>query len=192
MRIVIHLQKRTERKPCVYDVELNVSPKDPQFVADLGRDYARRLSEKLERELGFERSGKRLRGVPSAIVRYHHREGRFETDVSGMEFAPEFRVALANFFNTMSVPDVKDIGKNIGQEFVFGCDGCAHYGIREGGWRSVWHRGMFGLRGTKLPYCHKRDAFLSYREFVEGCGERTDGPVMAHGSGQTTEGGTMR
>ena len=170
MRIVIHLDKRTERRPCVFDVELNVSPKDHPTYAEFGRQSAERLRVALAEKLGFEPSRKRLRGVPSVILRYLPHEGRFaEPDMSAVEFAPHVRVAFANLMNTIEAPECGEARAERP------CKGCRHYGERTKTWYALpFGRGSV-VKGRNEMWCGRRGASLSLTEFQTGCADYEEG-----------------
>lgn len=171
MRIVIHFDKRTAHAPCLFDIELNVAPKDDALRAEFGRATAESIRRRLEGLDGFEPARRRLRGCPSAIMRYHASTGEFDApDSSGMAWAPHIRVAFANLLTALAEAEPREEEERT----EAACRGCRHFEERPGLVRSYWFRGRPIINGRTCPYCAHpaRDEFLTYAEYSAGCGRR--------------------
>ena len=174
MRIVVHFDKRTEHAPCLFDFELNTSPKDDPVIVDYGRAFMEKFKSSMANIDGFELARRKLRGVPAFSMRYNRAAGRFDPPCGdNLENAPRIRVALANFmrgFETAlgsGAPAQADADPSA-------CVSCAHFCQRPGRWRSVRFFSRFKLHAKLLPYCRRRDAFLSYADYSAGCADREE------------------
>ena len=176
MRIIAHLDKRTAHSPCLFDLELDISPKDSSFEEEYGRAYVEVITQKLEAVPGFKPARKRLRGCPSVVLRYRRGAGTFSApDSTGMDWAPHIRVAFANFAQAISEAGSGADGKPAERPEA-ACRACRHCEERPADARSYTWMGRPIINARLRPYCTLRGDFVSFAIYDGGCEKREPVP----------------